>query len=122
MRAALLALALPALLAACATPYQRCIGPEGRELAVLERLIGESEAALARGYRYEREVRVRPALQLCAGGRVLGCAATEPYETRRPVAIVPAEERAKLAGLIERRQALRRAAGAKIEACRAAAA
>ena len=56
---------------------------------MLDRLIAESEAAIARGYRVERELRVRPALRLCgAGPYAYTCFGTEPYAVRRPVAVL----------------------------------
>lgn len=41
-------------LAACGTPQERCIQRETRDLRILDRLIHETEANLARGYALEQ--------------------------------------------------------------------
>ena len=41
------------LLTACGTPQEQCISANTRDLQVVDRLIRDSEANLARGYGYE---------------------------------------------------------------------
>lgn len=123
-RAALIALAL---VAGCASPLDRCINAATRDIRVLDRLIAETEASLARGYGYQDETVVRWDWVRCddtfPGPPLPGARRCwEPYETtiRKPVAIDPEAEARKLAALKARRAALAEAAAPKVAACRAA--
>lgn len=126
------ALALTAALTACGTPQEQCIATNTRELRTVERLISETEANLARGYAIETREVSRPAWVVCGytpqKPRKPGAEPPPPKprycfdevtETvRDEVAIDPAAERRKLAGLIERRKALSARAEAVVAACR----
>lgn len=115
------------LLAACATPQEACIGQANRDIRVLDRLIGETERDLARGYAIEDEVRhyrvwrpcvIEPATETTER-RVEWCFAHEERVISREVAIdIPAETR-KVAAMKQKRAELARAATAKIAECRA---
>lgn len=124
----ILALGLLGLLAACGTPQQQCIARGTRDLTVLDRLIAESKATLARGYAlqqmettnlhwrpcgYDRPLPGRPAL----GPRM--CLVEIPELTTRPVSVDLRAEAAKLASMEEKRGALARAAAPHIRACQA---
>ncbi|NAZ37921.1 hypothetical protein [Rubellimicrobium sp. CFH 75288] len=114
-----------AALAACESPREACINQGARELRTVEALIRQTQANLQRGYAVEtdQEVRVRP--RFCrirdADGTVrqVPCERTEVRDVRRPVAIDPRSEQAKLQNLLERRQRLQAEQAARIQACTA---
>ena len=114
-----LALLLPLLLAACATPEQRCVGPAVAELRTIDRLIAETERNIARGYAIAREPGVRTRLAAClpGDGPYTFCLYDQPVVTERPVAIDRRAERAKLETLFERRAELQTEARARLAAC-----
>ena len=107
------------LLAACATPEQRCVGPTMAELRTVERLIAETERNIARGYAIAREPGVRTRLTTClpGDGPYTFCVYDQPVVRDRPVAIDRRSERAKLETLFERRAELQREARARFAAC-----
>lgn len=114
------------LLTACATPRQACLRSAFSELTTLDRLISESEANLARGYRIEREPVVTTGLDFCIGngiyrtGSNVGLRYCNTVETRYrevEVAIDPAAERRTLAQLREKRAAAARRAENQASAC-----
>ncbi len=114
------------VLTACASPRQACLRSAFSELATLDRLIGESEANLARGYRIEREPVVTTGLDFCIGngiyrtGANVGLRYCNTVETRYrevEVAIDPAAERRTLAQLREKRSAAARQAENRATAC-----
>ena len=125
---------LTALLAACGTPQEQCIRTATRELRTVERLLAETEANLRRGYAYEEfEVTttewvicdIQPPLPPPNPDGTPGkrprpryCLDDVTETVRRPVAIDPAVEQRKRAGLIEKRKELTRRAAAQIEACK----
>ncbi len=116
-------LAILLLLAACATPEQRCVLDATKELRTVDSLIAESEANLARGYAIDREVERRPRLTFCSGGfhRHVGmsfCTTEDIIYRDRPVALDPAAEQRKLALLKERRRALASASQRNVALCR----
>lgn len=126
-------LALCLLLAACGTPQDRCISGVTRDLRVVDGLIADTEATLARGYAVVNQtihvpvwnyctppVLVRPrdgSAPVLVPGRM--CLDNEPRTVRRPVAIDPAAERRKLAGLQDQRRKLVARAEPAIAQCRA---
>lgn len=122
-----LTLLLPALLvAACASPREACLRGAGAELATLDRLIAESEAALARGFRLERRAEPQRRMSVCFGtgrwhdGLNVGLSVCPDLETTYrevPVAIDPEAERRKLATLRARRADEARRAQAAATAC-----
>ena len=120
-------LSLLLLLAACATPLERCVNQATRELRTVEALIAETEANIARGYAIEEERVPYSYFTWCArddddedGLGMVWCRQTAFRVREKPVAIDMAAERRKLAGLEEKRQELAAAAAAEIRRCRAA--
>ncbi len=128
-----LLLVLLVLLAACATPQERCIATATRELRLITNLIRETETNLARGYAIEETVVYRPVWVYCeppivqtlpdgsrrivSGGR--RCLDDRPETIRRPRAIDPIAERNKLKGLQDRQAALLKQAEPAVAQCRA---
>jgi hypothetical protein len=118
---AVLALALPLLLAACATPQERCEIQATRDLRVVNALIAESQATIRRGYALREVQRTRIGTTICyGGGDDYGygfCWGNDTYTELRPVAVNLDEERAKLQTLLEKKEELEVEARAQIEAC-----
>jgi hypothetical protein len=115
------ALALALLVAACATPQQRCEIQATRDLRVVNQLIAETQATLQRGYALREEQRPRVGTTVCyGGGDDFGfgfCWGNDTYTRVRPVAVNLDEERAKLQTLLQKREELKVRARAQIEAC-----
>jgi hypothetical protein len=108
MRSAVPILPLLVLLAACAPPRQRCEEAALRDIRVIDGLIAESEATLARGYAIETREVPRTIVTGCWGwgighGDVGFCTRTHVRTERRPVAVNLDAERATLASLREER-------------------
>lgn len=96
------ALPLCIALAACGTPQDRCARGLERDLRTVNLLIDETEANLARGYRYETEIRnSNVGVSFCNRSRNVGFCWDNygPRTVQRPVAIDPAQEQRKLKGL-----------------------
>jgi len=118
-----------ALLAACGTPQEQCIAGVTRDMRVLDRLIGESEANLQRGYALREVTLSDSRYVMCHPGRpaAAGHPAIAPQycwrdfdrTVTRPAAINLAEERVKLAEMKKKRAELARAAAPAIAQCRA---
>lgn len=113
-------------LAACATPGERCERAATEDLRVIDQLIAETEANIARGYAITQEIESSPRLRVCYGrgwgGQVrtgvVFCNRNETIVRDKPVAIDLKAEEAKLSSLRAKRpQTARRAAG-QIAACR----
>lgn len=130
----LIALIALSLLAACATPQQRCIAEATQDLRVVDRLIAETEATLARGYALEQERSSRLTWTTCTrrvprhapdGTRLPDeivsymCMENVPVTVTRPRAVDLDAERKKLATLKRKRTELARAAVAATAQCRA---
>ena len=126
-----LTLALALLLAACGTPMERCMSGFMREMGVVDRLIAETEANLARGYALEDSTEFGTILGACSppvyvrlpdGSTIVNpgqqCLQTISYPVERPVAIDPVTERNKLAGLQQRQKALMKEMDPAIAQCR----
>ncbi len=127
------ALCLALLLAACGTPQERCISDVTRELRVVDRLIADSQANLSRGYALVNQTVYVPVWEYCTPPVVVRpadgsapvlvpgrmCLDDEPRTVRRPVAIDPAAEKRKLAGLQDQRKALVARSEPAIAQCRA---
>ena len=118
-----------AALTACGTPQQRCIGAVTRDMRVVDRLIAETEANIARGYALEKTVKMRTGWVECGYPPATAenpnpspnlCLDDVPYETREPVAIDLNAERAKLASLREKRAQQGVEVAPQIAACQAA--
>jgi hypothetical protein len=92
-------------LAACQPAVPACTSPAERQLAIVDRLIAESEAIIERGYTVEDS---SPAVSFCLGGQGDGAAVNLCTNGKRRVPVDMAEEQRKLDGLVERRAALLR--------------
>lgn len=127
------------LLTACGTPQEQCINAVTRDMRVVDRLIAETEANLARGYAYE-EVTVylpewvdctpRPYNRPQSGAtgdpaaevppiKPQMCLEDVPQTTRREVAIDLRAEQAKLDSLKAKRAKQAKAAAPAIAQCKA---
>ena len=114
-----LALAALALLAACATPRERCEAEAVRDLRVVDRLIAENRAILERGYAIETERTVRPRMTFCRiGDQSEICWVDDVRTSTRPAAVNLTEVQATLASLVENRGRIETRARAALEACR----
>ena len=121
---------LPALLilVACGTPQEQCINRNTRDLRVMEKLIAETRANIARGYAIEEYTTLVPVWQRCAApapapgqppAPAYFCFEPEPQTRTRPKAIDLKAEAAKLESLLERRDQMARAAEPLIAQCKA---
>lgn len=117
------------LLSACGTPQERCIASATRDLRILDRLTGEVQANIERGYALEVVTLTRERWVVCRPGRA--ATATEPaqppemclretdYTETRPKAINLADERQKLAEMRKKRVELDRQAAKGVASCKA---
>lgn len=123
-----LALFVILLLAACASPEERCLRAASADLVTLDRLIAETRANLARGYRLRMEphqiVVIVPcppergsAGQIVVSGRM--CSQTELRMRKVPEPIDPAAEERVLKALSAQRARLAPAVAREMAACRA---
>lgn len=115
------ALLIAAALAGCVASGPRCARPDTRELRTVEKLIAETRAGIARGYRMEQD-RSSASVNFCLGGAStnVGVAfCTDPSTRTRPVAIDLAAEQRKLKSLEARRDALQAAIDAETARCAA---
>lgn len=124
MRHAPLSLLIVAgLLAACATPEERCRRAATAELRTVERLIATTEGNIARGYALEPSPAPRavlvPCLRTDLGGDLVSgfCVQQEIVMTPRPVAIDRRAEAGKLETLRARRAELMPGTRAALAAC-----
>lgn len=127
---ALALIVLPALLAACGTPQERCISRNTGEYRTVSRLLAEVEANLARGYAWEERQVVRDRLTQCREVwrdrqgrdqiRYTPCWRDYVETERYRVPIDPAAETRKRDNLAARKSALADRAGAYVAACRKA--
>lgn len=117
------------VLVACASPREACLRSAFSEVATLDRLIAESEANLARGYRIEPEPYVTTGIDFCIGRGVydtgfnVGLSYCNTADTRyreREVAIDPVAERRTLADLRRKRSEAALVAETRVAACPAA--
>lgn len=109
------------LLAACASPRETCLTNATRDLNVVQSLIADMEATIARGYAIRTEERLIAYTDFCfgAGGDVgfSFCRRLDPVTTRKPVAVNLDEERAKLRSLKRKEVDLRRASLTAVAQC-----
>lgn len=122
-----LLLLAPALLAACATPQERCINRNTRELRTIQQLIQETKANIDRGYALEEYTVYIPTWEICEIPVSLNpnkpapppryCLEDEAEVRTRPKAIDLRAEQAKLDSLIERRKEMTKAARPLIAQC-----
>lgn len=124
MQRMILFLLLP-VLAACSTPRESCLRTATQQLGVVNRLVAETEANLARGYAVEREPYTTTRVDLCVGGsryRYGGvgwsyCTVPTTRYRARPVAIDRATEQRKLRELKQTRTRLAREAEPRVDYC-----
>jgi len=119
-----IALSAVSILAACATPQERCIATANRDVVTLDSLIAQSEANVTRGFAVETRLEPGMSLQFCAGNRgdnldFLLCQMNEPREKTVPVAIDLDLEKRKLAQMKAKRAELARALPQTYAQCRA---
>ena len=125
MRPALLVLPL-AILAACASPREQCIGDATRETRVLTNLVSETQANITRGYALREVQELRTVRSTCEGRNADGttfrfaCDETDTVTRLEPVAIDLNAERAKLVSLQERLAQVRATSDQRVAQCIAA--
>lgn len=128
MRQTLSPFLMPALLllAACATPQERCIQSQTRDLRTVEALIAQTQRNLDRGYGEEEYTITVPVWEPCGVQTVSAKGKPQPVqmcledrsESRvRPVAIDLVAERAKLESLLAKRDQLQAEAAPRIAQC-----
>ncbi|MDD7972552.1 hypothetical protein [Roseinatronobacter alkalisoli] len=121
MRKLILIAAIPALLAACGTPQDRCTRVAQADLRALDAQIADVETALAKGYRILPAQEGRTRLSLCAWPRepVLFCTESiqRPRSETREVIDRQAEQ-ARLQRLRQSRAELVVRTTDRIAACR----
>jgi hypothetical protein len=126
---------LPVMIAltACGTPQEQCINASTRDLRTVDRLIAETKTNLARGYAVETQEVTHTEWVICEyipvppvtpGGPVPPpkpryCFDDVTDTVKREVAIDPALEKRKLAGLEAKKKELGRAAAAAVISCQA---
>ena len=111
------------ILAACATPQERCVNAATEDLRVVNALIAETRANIARGYAIVREPETRVGIRFCTGrsNNLVLCTDNETTNRERPVALDLDAERRKLRSLEEKRRELEVRTRRDIAACEAAA-
>ena len=114
-----LALAAVALLAACATPRERCILAAEANLRAIDAQIADHETALARGYRVIPATEPRTILRICAWPRepVLFCTEHTPGQRETRVSVDAEVEEARLAQLRKERARMVVQTADRIAAC-----
>jgi hypothetical protein len=115
------------ILGACASPQERCITAATRDMRVVDTLIAQTKATLARGYALEVETVYRTEFKDCTpkptpttpdpSPRL--CSVEVPQTITRPMAVDLNAESAKLASLETKRAAQARFAQTAIGQCRA---
>jgi hypothetical protein len=128
MRLVVMGLGL-AVLASCGTPQERCIATATRDARILDRLIGETQGNLDRGFAYVEVEMSRTVWVVCVpaqaatatspGVAAQMCLDDRDYTVTRPQAINLAEERVKLAEMRKKRAELERAAVRDVASCKA---
>jgi hypothetical protein len=134
MRRAVLALPL-LMLAACATPRERCIADASHDLTVVDHLIAQLERDIARGYGTRQTQVIVPMWRPCFPPRVVHgrhrgrdhphyagpnmCWQDTVQTTTTPVAIDLAQAKKTLAELKKKQVELNRQAGPAIAQCQA---
>lgn len=115
------------ILTGCATPQERCINTATRDMRVVDQLIAESMATLARGYALESQIVTRTDFEDCTprataeypNPRPKMCLVEVPQTITRPKAVDLAAEQVKLNGLEAKSAQQSKAAALAIAACRA---
>lgn len=123
----LFALPALALLAACATPQERCINQATRDMRVVSALIEQTQGNLQRGFALEEQTIYRTEFEDCTPAatqadpnpRSRMCPVQVPQTTTKPVAIDLTAENAKLTSLQNKRAQQQQVANAAIAQCKA---
>lgn len=117
-----------AVLTGCGTPQERCIAAATRDLRVVDRLIGEVQGNLDRGYALVEVEKTSERWVICQRGRP--ATATEPagppelclrehdYTVTEPRAINLADQRETLAELQKKRVVLEKASRPAVASCK----
>lgn len=107
------------LIAACATPQQKCISQASLTLRKAERKAAKIEQDLARGYAIHRETVLVPTVEICtdAKGKSYQCIDHDHRTIRTPVAIDADLEKSKLAALRKLIRSERPKVAAATKAC-----
>lgn len=111
------------LLAACASPRDRCINDARQQVTLLDRQIQTTQGNIDRGYALATVQDVRTVTETCTGKNSDGtsftfpCQKTQTFDRQEPVAINVAEERSKLADLKQRRSAAADQVNDRIQQC-----
>jgi len=114
------------VLTGCATPQERCINAATRDMRVVDQLIAESKATLARGYALESQIIYRTDFEDCTPRATADypnppprmCMVDVPQTVTKPKAVDLGAEQAKLAAL-ETKYAAQSAGSAQIiDQCR----
>ena len=108
------------LLAACATPQQRCIAQATADTRALEAQIKTTEATIERGYALHRQSIPYTQTRVCYDKkrRPFPCNRTRFHPLETPVTVDLGQERAKLAQMKAKLAKLKPKAVATTEACR----
>ena len=114
------ALALPVLLAACATPQQRCINTASNTVRTLRADIKTAQGNVERGYAVHTSRESYQVMDVCynSDGKPYPCLETRYRTVETPVAIDVEAERRKLAEYERRLPAAGRQMNAEISSCR----
>ena len=109
------------LVAACATPQERCVANASKNLRVVDGLIEQTRGNLARGFAIRTETFFVNETQKCGkeAGEDVFCDVAIADERQVPVAIDLADEQKKLDGLVSRRIQMLAQRDAAVLQCRA---
>ncbi|MFY0692876.1 MAG: hypothetical protein JXR14_13265 [Paracoccaceae bacterium] len=111
------------LLAGCGDPRSKCIKDASKDLSVIQELIADTEATIARGYAIQTETRTVVYTDFCFGshrynrGSFQFCNRAQPVVSKEPVAVDLDAERRKLKSLREKEAELRRRTALDIQKC-----
>ena len=111
------------LLAGCGDPRTKCIKDANKDLSVVQELIADTEATIARGYAIQTETRTVIYTDFCFGshrynrGSFRFCNRAQPVVSKEPVAVDLNDERRKLASLRKKEEELRRRAAIEGQKC-----
>ncbi|MEM9474323.1 MAG: hypothetical protein AAGA71_03470 [Pseudomonadota bacterium] len=106
------------LLAACASPEERCIADATEDLRVVNGLIAETQGNLDRGYAIETTVEPRVGIGFCTGSSNLRfCSDTSQTIRDRPAAIDLTAEQQKLDSLVAKKAELEQRTRRSLAAC-----
>ena len=114
------------LLAACGTPQEQCIAAGTRDLRVVDQLIQQTQANLARGYALVEVTEFHPDYVDCTPRPTEAvpdpafqqCLQQVPITRKRPMAIDLNAESAKLQSLQAKRSQQLKAAGQTVAECK----